>query len=357
MKRTTTAVWMDKHKRWQINVQKDCDRKSFYCSTPGRDGKRECHKKADEWLDDNITDQNVRFSTLFDEYVENLKLTTSKSNWIKVEGYGKNWITPEIGSKKISKLTEQHLQNVINKAYTAGLAKKSLTNIRATITSFMKFCRRKKVSTMFPEDLNIPKGARSGQKRILQPKDLITLFSVDTTVLRGKRVPDKFINAYRFQILTGLRPGELMGLEWADIVGGMAYIKRSINVYGEVTKGKNENAIRHFALTDKSKQVLEAQKDISQIKSVFGLESLSSYGKRWGRYCEFNSIPHISLYEMRHTFVSIAKNLSSGQIRPIIGHSKNMDTFGTYGHEMNGELQKTAVQIDDLFSDILKSVL
>ena len=56
---------------------------------------------------------------------------------------------------------------------------------------------------------------------------------------------------------------------------------------------------------------------------------------------------------MRHTFISIAKNLSEGQIRPLVGHSKNMDTFGIYGHELRGELQPTAQQIDSLFSQIL----
>ena len=65
-------------------------------------------------------------------------------------------------------------------------------------------------------------------------------------------------------------------------------------------------------------------------------------------------MPKISPYEMRHTFVSIAKNLSEGQIKPLIGHSRNMDTFGTYGHEINGELQQTAQEIDHLFAEILR---
>ncbi|MFZ2537989.1 MAG: site-specific integrase [Oscillospiraceae bacterium] len=357
MKRTTTAVWMDNHKRWQINVQKDCERRSFYSSTPGRDGKRECHRKADQWLDDNITDQNVRFSTLYKEYVENLKLTTSKSNWSKIDCDGRNWIIPVIGKKKISSLTEQNLQSVIDKAYAAGLAKKTLSNIKAVLTSFMKYCRRKKVSTLLPENLNIPKGAKIGEKRILQPDDLTKLFTVDTTMMRGKRIEDKYINAYRFHVLTGLRPGELMGLEWTDIIGNMVYIKRSINQFREITKGKNNNAIRHFALTDIAQQVILEQKNISKTNSVFEIERQQTYAKYWERYCAANNIPHVSLYEMRHTFVSIAKNLSSGQIRPLIGHSKNMDTFGTYGHEMKGELQNTAQQLNGLFYDILKSVL
>lgn len=39
-KRTNTAKWSDKHRRWQINVQMDGKRRSFYSSTPGRTASR-----------------------------------------------------------------------------------------------------------------------------------------------------------------------------------------------------------------------------------------------------------------------------------------------------------------------------
>ena len=45
-KRTNTAVWLEKHERWQINVQKDGIRKTFTSSIPGRNGQREANRKA-----------------------------------------------------------------------------------------------------------------------------------------------------------------------------------------------------------------------------------------------------------------------------------------------------------------------
>ena len=61
---------------------------------------------------------------------------------------------------------------------------------------------------------------------------------------------DDFIHAYRFQVLTGLRPGELVGLRWADVKGGTVFISRAVNVLGEQTRGKNDNAVRAFVLSD-----------------------------------------------------------------------------------------------------------
>lgn len=354
-RRTNTAVWLEKYRRWQIKVQKDGERRTFTCPTPGRTGQRECNKKADEWLDNNIVDQSKRVSVLYDSFVESLKLTTSYSNWIKIESYGKNWIKPAIGNKKISALTEQMLQNILDKGFASGLSKKTLMNIRAAITSFLKYCRKSKCSTLVPESLVIPKGAVTSGKKILQPSDLMTLFSKDEITLYNKPVKDEFINAYRFQVLTGLRPGELIGLMWEDISGTTVHVRRSINAYGQETKGKNENAVRKFELTVLAQNVLKAQWELTAgQESVFEIPSLSTYEKRWRRYSEQNGITIISPYEMRHTFVSVVKELPDGQIKPLVGHSKNMDTYGVYGHEVDGDARKTANGVEALFKAILE---
>lgn len=355
MKRTTVAKWLEKQKRWQIKVQKNGERRTFTCSKPGRTGQRECHAKADAWLDDNVADTNARVERLYNDYVDKLQLTTSKSNWKKVESYGKNWILPIIGKRKICDITEVHLQNIIDRAYAKGLAKKSLLNIRATITGFLKYCRLRRATKLFPESLSVPRGAKSVPKQILQPENLVKLFASDFTTWRGKQVKDPLIYAYRFQVVTGLRPGELLGLEWADIKGNEIFISRSINVYKETTTGKNENAIRHFYISETAADILRKQRQISDTNRVFGDVNPQTYRKSFQRYCRANGIPKITPYEMRHTFVSIAKNLPEGKVKSLVGHSKNMDTFGVYGHEVNGELAETAQQIDQIFSEILQA--
>lgn len=37
------------------------------------------------------------------------------------------------------------------------------------------------------------------------------------------------------------------------------------------------------------------------------------------------------------------------------GHSKNMDTFGIYGHKMQGDTSLTAQMIQDRFDDLLSN--
>ncbi len=126
-KRVNTATWSDKYKRWQVNVQQDGVRRSFYSSTPGRTGQHEANAKADQWLDNGIEGGSMRVSDLYEDFVASQKESTGQSHWRGVESRYKHYIGPGIGTKRIDRVTEQHLQDIINKAYSQhGLAAKTL---------------------------------------------------------------------------------------------------------------------------------------------------------------------------------------------------------------------------------------
>ena len=177
---------------------------------------------------------------------------------------------------------------------------------------------------------------------------------MDTTLYRGKRRRDDFICAYRFEVLTGLRPGELLGLRWADVQGDTVTIRRAVNVLGEETQGKNENALRAFALSGFARSVLEQQREVTGAgESVFDIGSEGYFYKRWQVYCKANDLPPVSLYSLRHTFVSIVKNLPAGDVKALVGHSKSMDTLGVYAHALNGDAENTARAVDAEFIKLL----
>lgn len=218
-KRTNTAVWEEKYQRWRIAVQKDGVRKQFYSSTPGRTGQREANAKADAWLEDGIAVKASRVEQAGKLWLASVELTTSHTNYRPRESRWRVWVLPVIGQKRVTALTDQDLQNVVDHAQAGGLSRKTLQSLAGDLTAFCKYCRKAKLSTFRPEDVVIPAGARLKGKKVLQPDALAKLFQVDTTLYYRKRIQDPYINAYRFQVLTGLRPGELLGLRWADIRG------------------------------------------------------------------------------------------------------------------------------------------
>lgn len=123
-KRTNTAAWLPNQQRWQINVQKNGVRRSFTSSKPGRTGQREANAKADAWLDDGISNTRMLVEAAYPQWIGELKLTTSRSNWEPIQSRWNVWVRPVIGRRRVGDLTEQQLQAIINKGFAGGLSKK-----------------------------------------------------------------------------------------------------------------------------------------------------------------------------------------------------------------------------------------
>lgn len=357
-RRTNTAAWLPNQKRWQIKVQKDGERRTFTSAKPGRTGQREANAKADAWLDDGIQSQNQRVDKVYTEFLEHKHQTTSFSNWRPMQGRWINYVEPLIGRKYVSALTERDLQRVIDHAFSSrGLSRKSLTNLRTDLCSFAKYCRVGRLSTLFPESLTIPSAATSSEKKVLQPNDLAVLFRSEETTWRDCVVPEALIHAYRLAVLTGLRPGELMGLQWGDVKPDRLELRRSINRYSETTSGKNKNARRVVELSGLARQELAAQRQQCGIPSpsdpVFDIPSGKYLEDHLARYCRHNGITGVTPYELRHTFVSVAKTLPVGLVKSLVGHSRSMDTYGVYGHELQGDSSARTDALDSVFDRLL----
>lgn len=367
-KRTNTAVWYPDLKRWQIKVQKDGKRRTFTCSTPGRTGKLECNAKADEWLGSPQTESDmVYIDQLYALWFASVQKTASMGHWRPLESRWRTHIIPVMGKKRLDKVKEGHWQDLIDSIYAEGKSKKTLQTYCADIRAFYKWLRAHGYTTQRFEMLHVPKGAETRERSILQPESLRVLFQSDVSTWEGRPCVDQFVRAYRFQVAAGLRPGELIGLCWRDIVGyqgaatnwqqlsgSLITIRRSVNIYGEVTKGKNQNARRSFVMFPLLAQILEEQhRYTGKHTQIFPVPSEHVYYSAWQRYCRANEIPPTSLYELRHTFVSIVKVLPAGEVKSWVGHSRNMDTFGVYAHALTDDGARAADDFGKLYGRLL----
>ncbi len=376
-RRTNTAQWLPNQNRWQIKVQKDGVRKTFTSAKPGRTGQREANAKADAWLDEGICSTTKRCLEVWNEYLISVRATAGTSYAQQVEKFGQNYILPVVGDRRIGDLNTGMLQDVLNRAYKEGsmkpqatrksrgnLSRKTLQGIRAVEVSFVKWARQHKYTALRPEDerLTVPRGARPKGRKILQPDALRVLLSVDTRIVRGKVEQDANIHAYRFAVLTGLRPGELLGLRVGDMEGNRLHLARAINTFDEETHGKNENAIRTVVLhplaaaelhAQLQQRAFEEERPLRGDDPIFLLENEHSLYNYWQFYQRSNGIdPPVSLYELRHTFVSmVADAVSPAQLRRMVGHSRSMDTFGWYAHDVTGRDVATAQTISGVLAE------
>jgi integrase len=368
--RKNEAVWIESRQRWQINVQKDGERRTFVSSKKNsqpdnKKGKIEAEKKADKWLEEGIKNERIRFGKLYEDFLaERKRLKYSESDLTMHEYIGRIWLSPRLEHKRVLSITMQMWQDCINDAFEKGRSKKTLKDIRGSITAFIRYARKRGIKMEPLEDIVIPKDAYQKEKVILQPSHIKKLFSVDTVTVRGKIRPVYFIHAFRFMVLTGLRRGEICALKNDDINGRVLNIRRSLDRFGNLKKGgKTVNAERSFYIMDLAYKVLEDQKAMLKKLGIISpyvfpdeygdlLDSKHLY-IMWKYYAKQHDIPG-SLHELRHTMISVAKaDVPEELLKPIIGHSASMDTFGVYGHEIDGEMIQTANLLNAAYSRLL----
>lgn len=362
--RRAEACWIESKQYWEIKVQKNGTRKSFRSSITGRKGKHEAEAKADKWLKQGGVD--MRFTEAWNLFMEDQKKRTSYANWSKHEQYYSNYIKPNIGFRKLESITPVMWQTCIDAAAQKGLSRRTCTNIKASITAFVKYALRARWSIQRLEDgdLFVPmQAAPPKQKQVLQPDALRLLFDDPGIIRYNKKVIVQYSYAWQFLVATGLRRGELCGLMNEDIVGSVMTIRRSINNELQETAGKNDNARRTIELSNTAFNILIKQRAMLEEK---GIESVwvfpDQHGERanpnhiydqWRTWCQQND-QKLSLHELRHTFISLNKaDLPLELMKSVVGHSSSMDTFAVYGHEVDGERQRAAAIIDSVFENIL----
>lgn len=339
--------------RWRIQVRHEGRRFSFSSSVPGSKGRRECQKKFDEWYYGEASGEKT-VAKVAQEYLEDVKARCGEQSpaYEQYECYIRNYIAPRCGQKKICKMTLRDWQNVINEAtgQNKALSEKTLRNLRGVITAIIKFGYEDYQCELPRGKLYIPKGHSKQEKEILQKEDVRRLLEPSHLWYHP---------AFVFMCLTGCRPSEALGLKVSDLRGDSVTIVRGINARGHITNLKNANAKRIIPIGDLASGIL--RKTI-QRNEEYNLDTdwifcspdgsqgkQNGMRKHWSKLKAERDLPG-TVYSLRHTFISIMKNVMPEQtIKDIVGHSVSMDTFGTYGHILDTESREAAQVIDLTF--------
>ena len=344
-------------KRWRIQARHEGRRVSFSSAVPGAKGRREVKQKYEEWYYGDAKGEKT-VGRVANEFLEDVKARCGdhSPSYEQYECYIRLYIAPVCASKKICKMTLRDWQNVINGATGANkpLSEKTLKNLRGIIMGIIKFGYEDYQCELPRGDLYIPKGHSKKEKEFLE-KDQVR------RLLEPSRL--WYHSLFCFLLLTGMRPGEALGLKTEDIKPDRVIIRRAINARGHITEGKNENAKRVIPIGDLARSLLhktiQRNDDLNLRTDWVFCSPDGSQGKQNGMRKQWNKLKAErdlsgSVYSLRHTFITLMKNVMPEQmIKDIVGHSVSMDTFGTYGHIMESESRQTASIIDLTLGDIL----
>lgn len=345
--------WNNNLGRWVLSVQIDGKRKQFTSKIPRSEGKKEVIARAEAWLDKGMR-QSIKLGDAFELYIEDYTKKHGDNEQLQqIRSISRLYVLPRLANVPLDKIHISDWQAVINEARPhkkniKQLSKKYLTNIRGVIISFCKWSLLHEYIDRNPsEALYIPQGAPRIGKDILQLSDIKKMFK-DRQGLWYER-------AILLQILTGLRPGEVLGLQRDDYKNGVLFIRRSINARGIVTGGKNKNAIRCIELPEEARELIEDQLATTkklQSKWLFcnkigGQPSQDNMRDNLAALVRRHNLPKVTPYSLRHTFYThVESYLPDRVIKSIFGHSEATGSHDLYGkHRINSEAHEAAERL------------
>ena len=178
-------------------------------------------------------------------------------------------------------------------------------------------------------------------------------------------------------LTTGLRRGELLGLEWKniDIDKGTLDIRQSLtfskNGGYKVKEPKTKNSLRKVALPTSMLAELREFKihcnklrmksaDVWQGGESFFLftswngKPLNPYsvGQWWRRFINRTSLKYIRFHDLRHTSATLLLNqgVHAKIISSRLGHANITTTLNIYAHALQEADQSAADKLDSLFT-------
>lgn len=362
MVRINKAVpkWNEEKQIWELQKQINGKRK-YFSSSNKKGGYQECIRQFNIWLGKGAKMEDPRVKDVVDDYLNsvNSQFGEDSESYISANSFVKNRLLPNLKSKKISDLSEQDFQKILNTSKNLitgeNLSKKTVQNIRSEINLFCKFLYKANLIDWFPQFLEVPKYLEYKDKGYWQADEALFFINDD--------INEPHLLACKLMLLYGFRPGEVYGLQENDIKDDVITINRAINDRNQITKGKNKNARRKELLTDIAKEVINQALELKKknkltseyvfVNSADNHLTGSTTFFHLRKYCKANSLDEISPYGLRHTFATLSKHhLTERQLKQIYGHSETMNT-DVYVHKLNNEELETGKALNSFWNKFL----
>lgn len=263
----------------------------------------------------------------------------------------KIWIKPILGKKKCAKLTRQDVQKWVN-LLSDSVSPKTVRNYYSALRQIMRYAVDMDIIDDTPcKNIRLP-------KKDHKEANYYDLESVKKLLATLDKLTDDELT-YKCAVLVllfgGLRKGEILGLNWADIdfkvstihVHRTRQISPYIGVYEDTPK--TVSSVRYVTLPKqvmkelKSLQIQQRKRQLelgyigsdAVLQGVMGQPLYPQVLQRWfTRFIERNGLPHITLHGLRHTHASMLAHMNTDkmQISERLGHSELSTTLNIYTH-------------------------
>lgn len=321
---------------------------------------------------ESIITVNDWFHTWIDEY----KKPTVKHGTVGVyEDTYDSYIKQPFGKKKLKDLRPEQIQNLYNTLNTQGFSRNTIELVSVVLSGMYKQAYKNQKIRMNPVPLaTLPKMPERKERRVLTREE--------QKIFMETAKNHQYYYVFELALSTGMRSGELRGLEWEDIdfQNKMIHVRGTLvqNRYGFYKDTpKTQSSYRDIPMLEnvynllKQRKVQQSEQKIllgNHWKTLENLENLvitTSTGHPLGKGYLNNAIDTLTAriqkiqpdfkeltpHTMRHTFATrcIENGMEPQVLKTILGHSKLSMTMDLYAHVLPDTKSKEIQKIANLF--------
>ena len=325
------------------------------------------HQNIECYRDVELTeDSRMTLGQWLDRWLTEYKAGTVRPGTL--EGYRRYieyYIKPQLGDKQISLLSQQDIQRMYRRLKTEGrihehpemghqLSDSMVRHIHSTLHAALKDAVQAHVIPRNPTE------GTTAPKPNYKPKRILTRAELDNflTVVEQDEVWRDF---FQTELMTGLRRGEICGLQWSDFDGDAGTLKVCRTLHsqrkGEYTVGetKTNQGMRTIILPHSVTEILRRRKvdAISQwifpdpVKPEDPVDPNAAY-RHMKTLLQRAGLPSIRFHDLRHTFATLAleNGMDVKTLSAMLGHVSAATTLDIYTHITDDMQRAAAANID-----------
>lgn len=327
--------------------QKRTTRRGFKTQKEAKKAERELLLSVEE---NGFTDHSSKptFKEVADLWLESYETTVKPTTYQNTKNYLNAIIENHFKDIRIESITVAMMQKIVinlSKKYVAYLSQLSIIN------RVFKYAVHLDIIQTNPVDRIIrPKQQKPRKEKIALTKEELKQF----LTLAKKDARPVLYTAWHTLAYTGLRRGELLGLEWSDIDFENKTIsinKTLVTVNGSLytQSPKTKRSTRTISLDDATIQVLKNWK-LEQKKQFFknGVKSkdivitnikgsyldFAYFREELKKFLSTHNLKRFSVHSLRHTHASLLfeAGIEPKTISDRLGHSNIQTTLNMYTH-------------------------
>ncbi|WP_243208562.1 tyrosine-type recombinase/integrase [Oscillibacter hominis] len=291
--------------------------------------------------------------------------------------YIDSYIKPQLGDKQISLISQQDVQRMYRRLKTDGrihehpelghqLSDSMVRHIHSMLHAALKDAVQAHVIPRNPTE------GTTAPKPNYKPKRILTSAELDA-FLEVVEQDELWRDFFQTELMTGLRRGEICGLQWSDFDGEAGTLKVCRTLHskrkGEYTTGESKTGqgMRTIILPHSVADILRQRRADAigpwifpdPVKPEDPVYPNAAY-HHMKTLLQQAGLPSIRFHDLRHTFAThaLTSGVDAKTLSGILGHTNASFTLDTYTH-VTSDMQKIASGIvggfmEDLFGKELK---